>query len=111
MVADMARTARTISCGPDDRQQLQRMAGSRTESKQIVERAQIILGCLDGKRVNQVAGECRTRSNTVIKWRERFAHLHGGVNRIRARIVPFVQPETSGKYRFVLPHTTGDELL
>lgn len=44
-------------------------------------------------------------------WQERFAHLHGGVNRIRARIVPFVQPETSGKYRFVLPHTTGDELL
>lgn len=68
----MARNAPTISCGPEDRQELERLAGSRTESKQIVERAQIILGCLAGKRVQAVAAACRTRSNTVIKWRQRF---------------------------------------
>ena len=69
----MARNAPTITCGPEDRQELERLAGSRTESKQMVERAQIILGCLAGKRVQEVARTCHTRPNTVIKWRQRFA--------------------------------------
>ena len=38
----------------------------------MVERAQIILGCLAGKRVKEVARTCHTRPNTVIKWRQRF---------------------------------------
>ena len=49
------------------------MAASRTESKQMIERAQIILGCLAGKRVQDLARTCHTRPNTVIKWRQRFA--------------------------------------
>jgi transposase len=69
----MARNAPVITCGPEDRQELERLAGSRTESKQMIERAQIILGCLAGKRVKEVARSCHTRSNTVIKWRQRFA--------------------------------------
>lgn len=52
------------------------MTGSRTEPKQMIERAQIILGCLAGKRVKEVARICHTRPNTVIKWRQRFAQ-HG----------------------------------
>jgi transposase len=39
----------------------------------MVERAQIVLGCLEGKRVKEVAQKYHTRPNTVIKWRERFA--------------------------------------
>src|ERR1017187_10793131 len=69
----MARNAPAISCGPADLQELERLAGSRTESKQTIERAQIVLGCLAGKRVKEVARTCRTRPNTVIKWRQRFA--------------------------------------
>jgi transposase len=38
----------------------------------MIERAQIILGCLDGKRVKEVARSCRIRPDTVIKWRQRF---------------------------------------
>ena len=68
----MARHAPAISCGPEDRQELERLAGSRTESKQKIERAQIILGCLSGKPVQEVARTCHTRPNTVIKWRQRF---------------------------------------
>ncbi len=34
---------------------------------------------------------------------DRFAALHGAVRRIRTRIVPYVQPESSGKYLFVIP--------
>jgi transposase len=69
----MARNAPAISCGPEDRQKLARLAGSRTESRRMVERAQIILGCLAGQRVKEVARACHTRPNTVIKWRQRFA--------------------------------------
>ena len=39
----------------------------------MVDRSRIVLGCLNGQRVQAVAQECRTRPNTVIKWRERFA--------------------------------------
>ena len=69
----MARNAPTITCVPEDRQELERLAGSRTESKQMIERARIILGCLAGRRVQEVARTCHTRPNTVIKWRQRFA--------------------------------------
>jgi transposase len=69
----MARNAPTLTCGSEDRQELERLAGSRTEAKQMIERAQILLGCLAGKRVQEVARTCHTRPNTVIKWRQRFA--------------------------------------
>ena len=69
----MPRIAPQIDCSPEDRQALQRLASSRTESKQMVDRARILLGCLDGKRVQIIARECHTRPNTVIKWRQRFA--------------------------------------
>ncbi len=68
----MPKNAPAISCGPQDQQELERLAGSRTESRQMVERARIILGCLAGKRVKEVARTCHTRPNTVIKWRQRF---------------------------------------
>ena len=68
----MARTAPTIRCGPDERRKLERLAASRTESKQMVERARIIIGCLAGRRVSEIARQCHTRPNTVIKWRQRF---------------------------------------
>lgn len=72
----MGRNAPTISCGLEVRQALERLAGSRTESKQKVERAQIILGSLAGRRVGEIASQCHTRPNTVIKWRQRFV-AHG----------------------------------
>lgn len=69
----MPRHASTITCSPEDRQELERLASRRSESKQLVERSRIILGCLTGVRVNEVAVQCHTRPNTVIKWRQRFA--------------------------------------
>jgi phenylacetate-CoA ligase len=39
----------------------------------------------------------------VEAWKERFAALHPAVHRLRGRVVPFVRPERSGKYRFVHP--------
>lgn len=68
----MSRRAPEISCSAEEKQELERLAASRVEPKQRVERARMILGCLKGKRVEVIASECRTRSNTVIKWRQRF---------------------------------------
>ena len=69
----MAKTVTVMSCGPDERRELERLAASRTESKQMVERARMIIGCLGGRRVSEIAHQCHTRPNTVIKWRQRFA--------------------------------------
>ena len=69
----MARTAMQITCVDEDKKTLERLAAGRTEPRQTVERARIILGCLAGRRVTEIARECRTRPNTVIKWRTRFA--------------------------------------
>ena len=68
----MSRQAPPITYSAADQAKLEQLAASRTESKQTVERARIVLGCLAGKRVATVAQECHTRSNTVIKWRQRF---------------------------------------
>jgi phenylacetate-CoA ligase len=45
------------------------------------------------------------------QWRDRFANLHRGVRRVRARLAPYIQPESSGKYRFVFPTQNGSEIL
>jgi transposase len=68
----MGRTAASVTCEESDRQTLERWAASRIESRQLVERARIVLACMSGARVIEVARRCRTRPNTVIKWRDRF---------------------------------------
>ena len=68
----MSRKAPQITCSEQERKVLERLAASRTESRQMVERARIILCCLSGKQVQDIAKECQTRANTVIKWRNRF---------------------------------------
>ena len=38
----------------------------------LVERARIVLGCLEGKPISTVAESLKVRPNTVIDWRRRF---------------------------------------
>src|ERR1700751_1939979 len=49
------------------------LARSRTEEARLVERAKIVLACLEGKRNDQVSRELGVRANTVGLWRKRFA--------------------------------------
>lgn len=69
----MARTAAAIKISEEDKQVLEQLAVSRTQPKQAVERARIVLSCAAGERVVEVARRWHTRPNTVIKWRDRFA--------------------------------------
>ncbi len=93
----MARRVSTISCGPTDRQELERLAGSRTEAKHLIDRAQIILGCLAGQRVKAIADACHTRPNTVIKWRQRFAER--GLAGLRDAPRPGAKPVYGADFR------------
>jgi transposase len=46
---------------------------SRTEEARTVERARIVLACLDGKEIQQIARELGLSTPTVSKWRARFS--------------------------------------
>jgi transposase len=63
----------------------------------MVERARIILGCLKGKRVQQIARDCGTRPNTVIKWRQRF--VQGGLAGLRDAPRPGAKPVYGADFR------------
>lgn len=69
----MGRVAISISCTDKDRRELEHLTKSRTDEVRIIERARIILKCLEGKRNDQVAAELDIRPGTVAIWRKRFA--------------------------------------
>lgn len=72
----MPRKAVILECNAKDRLELERISRSRTESKQFIERAKIILDYLDYKQNKDIAAAHKTRPNRITKWRNRFAK-HG----------------------------------
>lgn len=71
----MGRRATAMACSREDRVELERIGRSRTEPKQRVERARIILACLAGEPQGEIAKRLGTRPSTISKWRIRFARL------------------------------------
>lgn len=69
----MAKTYPIPECDEQTRAELARRAASRTEKHRTVERAKVILGCLAGRPMQEIAAELRMRPNTAILWRQRFA--------------------------------------
>ncbi len=69
----MTRVAVALSCSAEQRTELMNLARSRSGEARLVERAKIILACLDGKRNDEVSREIGVRPNTVGLWRQRFA--------------------------------------
>ena len=53
----MPRKAPIPKCPEQDKKMLEQLAGSRTEEARLVERAKIILKCLQGERVHEIAKE------------------------------------------------------
>ena len=82
----MPKHAPAIDCSDEVRSKLLAMSKSRTEEARMVERARIILACLDGKEIQRVAGELGVSVPTVSKWRRRFAQrgLDGLTDRPRS---------------------------
>lgn len=69
----MPRVAVMLHCEAQVRRELERLSRSRTDEARLVDRAQIILACLSGKRNDEVAREHNTLPGTVGVWRKRFA--------------------------------------
>jgi transposase len=69
----MSRHAPELKCSVEDKTSLVALAKSRTEAARAVERARIILACLQGKEIQHVAGELGVSVATVSKWRQRFS--------------------------------------
>lgn len=67
------RHAPALECPVEVKSQLLAICASRTEEVRKVERARIILACLEGKEIQQVAYESGASVPTVSKWRRRFA--------------------------------------
>jgi transposase len=68
----MARKPPVPACSEKDKRTLELWAHSRTEEARLVERAKIIMGCLEGRSVSGIARGLKIRPNTVIEWRHRF---------------------------------------
>jgi len=68
----MPRIAPIPQCSVEERSVLENIASSRTQEARLVERAKMVAMCLEGKKIAEIAEHFHTRSNTVIKWRDRF---------------------------------------
>ena len=90
----MPRHAPTVECSVEIKAKLLSTSKSRTEEARAVERARIILACLEGKETQQVARELRTSTTTVAKWRRQFCER--GLEGLRDRPRPGKPPQ----YRF-----------
>jgi transposase len=69
----MPRHAPALECSAEDAASLTAISKSRTEEARTVERARIVLACLEGKENQQVAQGLGVSVPTVSKWRKRFA--------------------------------------
>lgn len=74
----MPRKTPKIEIAFEDKPTLQRWAKSRILSKQLVDRAKMILSSGEGTPVKQIAQELSTYPNKVIYWRQRY--LEFGLN-------------------------------
>ncbi len=81
----MPRHAPALECAIQTRAELIALSRSRTAEVRMTERARIVLACLEGKEIQQVAQEVGASIPTVSKWRSRFARDGIGGLRDRAR--------------------------
>ena len=93
----MARVAIALSCTAEQRAELMTLARSRTEEARLVERAKIVLACLEGKHNDAVGRELGVRPNTVGLWRKRFAAA--GLAGLRDRVRPGKTPKYGADLR------------
>ena len=72
----MGRKAQIIQCDNQTRAELERISKSLSAEIRLVRRARMVLGCLDGKRIIDIASELGENEVVIIKWRNRFL-AHG----------------------------------
>ena len=68
----MSRTSRKVVCDAEGLQQLETLIGNRKSESRAAKRARMVLACLSGEPVGEIADRFQTSTNTVIAWRDRF---------------------------------------
>jgi transposase len=96
----VSRVAIALSCSAEQRTELINLARSRSAEARLVERAKMVLACLDGQRNADVAQELGVRSNTVGLWRTRFAAK--GMAGLRDQPRPGKKPKYGAELRLRL---------
>lgn len=77
----MKGTNERLRCSREQRAQLEKMAGSRTEEARMVERSRIVLMLSEGESGASVARKLDIHVQTVSRWRDRF--IAGGIAGLR----------------------------
>lgn len=73
----MPRTYKKVDCSKEDIRELHRLSEGDANPR-LAMRAKIVLGCIEGKQIKDIAAEFNERPNTVITWRKRFSEQ--GIN-------------------------------
>lgn len=76
-----SRKAKAVPCSKEQRTALEKMSGSRTEEARLVERARIVLGCIDGEKIESIARQNGVNRGVVLRWRDRF--IQSGMEGLR----------------------------
>jgi len=61
----MSRAAAAIHCTAEDGKELERLSKSRSDEARMVERAKLVLGCIAGRRNDEMAAEFGIQVATV----------------------------------------------
>lgn len=69
----MSRVAVALSCKANVGAEFERLSRSRSDEVRMVERAHLVLACLNGQRNDEIAGAMGLQPNAVGQWRLRFA--------------------------------------
>src|ERR1039458_781518 len=93
----MPKHAAPLECSAEVRAELIAMSRSRTEEARMVERARLVLACLEGKEIQQVAREMGSSIPTGSKGRKRFARE--GLRGLRDRPRPGKPPRYGAAFR------------
>lgn len=72
----MARPARTIDCTSEQKDELEAILKSRKQKSGVHLRVRMILQCIDGWKIQDIAKANRVTSVTVIRWKKRYIE-HG----------------------------------
>ena len=68
----MGRRVHIIHCSDLIRAELERISRNQTAEIKLVHQANMILGCLDRKRIIDIAADNGEQKDVIIKWRNRF---------------------------------------
>lgn len=70
--AAMSRKPQVVTAGNEVKEQLQNIVNRRKSEQRLVERAMIILKCLEGMPLEDIAKQVSVSKVTVSKWKSRF---------------------------------------